>query len=201
MRGNVVLHMPHVGEGEQHVLHPCAMGCKDLVADAAHREHVATQRDLSRDGGVAAHGPVQQQGGQGQGRCDPGGGPVLGNRSRWEVDVDVVVAEGILGRVRVHEQAAEDILELLRALLLRVGDRQVLPRVGDRAHSRRVRPNPHHRPLLPAGGQDGVVDLASQQRHRGAHTLAHDVPELPGDCQATGALAPRSLHEEELAAY
>ena len=74
---------------QQHPLDTrCGCG-KNFFLDAAYRQDQPAQTDFARHGEVVVHGPIQEQRGQRNEHRHPGAGPVLGDGTCGDMDVNV----------------------------------------------------------------------------------------------------------------
>mmetsp|Transcript_440 Transcript_440/g.1047 ORF Transcript_440/g.1047 Transcript_440/m.1047 type:complete len:221 (+) Transcript_440:351-1013(+) len=164
---------------------------------------MSTERDLSGDRSVAADRAAQEQRGQCHDCCHACRWAVLGDSCSGEVDVDVIIAERVLGRVCVGNELLEDVLEPpsgLDAIWHGLLHGQRRPSANFSWNRRRGGANAHYGLCLPIRGKDCIVDFAAEQGHCRAHALAHHLTQLPCDGQLTSALATSGFDEEKVAA-
>ena len=135
-----VAHVLLVRPGQDHLAQPGAIRGQHLLLHPADLQHLAAQRHLAGHREVAAHRALAEHAGDGERDRDAGAGAVLGDRSRRQVDVQVVLLER---GVRNRELA------------------------GPRSHvrMRRVHGFTHHVAQLPGHGQPPGAGHAQRLDH------------------------------------
>src|SRR5207253_2097951 len=169
-----VLEVRLVAARQDHGFHSGTLGRQHLLLDAADRQHLAAERDLSRHGDVRPNRTAGQQRGERGGDGDARRRPVLGNRARGYVDVQVgVLVE--LGRDAETVGARPDVAERrLRRLLHDVAEaarerEALLPR-----HARRLDEEDVAAVRRP-GEADGYPGILRPLRHLGEEALRPEV--------------------------